>query len=88
MVRRRELDPLLREEVISECSKFGEVTECVVHLNPDHRCDEEEEVVIYVQFRFGVDCEKAVLGMDGRFFGGRKIKCYFFDENLFLKRVF
>ncbi|MES1920392.1 hypothetical protein MHBO_002068 [Bonamia ostreae] len=88
MASRNQMDSFLKEETMMECAKFGKVVECVVYVNPDHFCSVEEEVTIYVQFQFDVDCERAVLAMDGRFFGGRKLRCYFFDLNRFLRRDF
>ncbi|KAF4145290.1 RNA recognition motif-containing protein [Phytophthora infestans] len=83
MVGPGEVDDELQEEVKEECSeKYGPVTRCVIY-EVTGRVSPEEAVRIFVQFRDTEDATKALMGLHGRFFGGRKVKAEYFDEAKF-----
>ncbi|KAJ5883717.1 Splicing factor U2AF-associated protein 2 [Penicillium subrubescens] len=59
----------IKEDVRTECSKIGEVTNVVLY-------DLEPEGVVTVKFAQPDDAQACVTRMDGRFFGGTQIKAY------------
>ncbi|KAJ3654322.1 hypothetical protein Zmor_013517 [Zophobas morio] len=82
MVGPGEVDDDLEPEVKDECnSKYGEVTSVIIHEtqleNP------EEAVRIFVEFRRIESAIKAVVDLNGRFFGGRQVKASFYDTDKF-----
>ncbi|KAG6966048.1 hypothetical protein JG688_00006958, partial [Phytophthora aleatoria] len=80
MVGPGEVDDELQEEVKGECSeKYGPVTKCMIY-EVTGRVSPEEAVRIFVQFRNAGDATK---GLNGRFFGGRKVKAVYYDEGKF-----
>lgn len=76
MVGRGEVDGDLATETIQECSRYGDVENCVVFQNPIENCPEDEAVIIYVKFQFEVDCEKgeSLLVHVARSCSGRKVE--------------
>lgn len=84
MVGRGEVDEDLQPEVIEECSKYGEVLKCLIYELPEGAPD-EESVRIFVQFSKVDSAIKAVIDLNGRFFGGRIVKGSFFSEDRFGK---
>lgn len=82
-----DVDDDLAEEVQDECTKkYGAVQQCFVYecaavlgLPP------EEAVRTFVMFGDATAAESARASLDGRFFGGRKIRASFYDESKFLR---
>ncbi|MCL7047469.1 hypothetical protein MKW94_007542 [Papaver nudicaule] len=85
MVGPGEVDDELEEEVASECAKYGTVTRVLIFeiTEPDFPVD--EAVRIFVQFERSEETTKALVDLDGRFFGGRVVRGTFFDEEKFGK---
>jgi splicing factor 45 len=82
-----EVDDDLAEEVQQECTeKYGAVQQCFVfECAGALRLPPEEAVRTFVMFEDVKAAESAKLGLDGRFFGGRKVRASFFDETKFLR---
>lgn len=86
-------------EVGDECTKYGPVSRCVVREASGESLLVEKETGIsrvsvipdcervrtFVQFERLDAAIRAFVDMEGRFFGGRQIKCTFFDEERFEK---
>lgn len=85
MVGPGEVDDELEDEVASECSKYGTVTRVLIFeiTEPDFPTD--EAVRIFVQFERSEQTTKALIDLDGRFFGGRVVHASFYDEDRFSK---
>ncbi|KDO17803.1 hypothetical protein SPRG_16790 [Saprolegnia parasitica CBS 223.65] len=80
MVGPGEVDDDLEGEVKEECqSKYGPVVKCIVYEVttgvPAH-----EAVRIFVEFLNESDAAKALAGLHGRFFGGRKLQVSHFEK--------
>ncbi|XP_054168759.1 splicing factor 45-like [Oppia nitens] len=84
MVGGGEVDELLEEETKEECGKYGEVISCVIFEMPVGVA-EDEAVRIFVEFRRVESAIKAVVDLNGRYFGGRVVKANFFDVEKFKK---
>ncbi|XP_044268303.1 splicing factor 45 [Tribolium madens] len=82
MVGPGEVDDDLEPEVKDECNtKYGEVTSVIIH---ETQADNPEEAVrIFVEFRRIESAIKAVVDLNGRFFGGRQVKASFYDTEKF-----
>jgi len=76
----QESDPELEAETKEECSKYGQVLDCVVHVS--------QSVLIFVEFARTESAIKAVVDLNCRFFGGRAVRALFYDQKLFKSRVF
>lgn len=86
MVAPEDIDDMLVQETSDECRKYGAVKQCVVHKL--RGVPEEESVRIFVAFH-NLDCAKnAHRDLKGRFFGGRKVRASFYEQNKFDARDF
>ncbi|EFA03164.1 splicing factor 45 [Tribolium castaneum] len=82
MVGPGEVDDDLEPEVKDECNtKYGEVTSVIIHETQAE--NPEEAVRIFVEFRRIESAIKAVVDLNGRFFGGRQVKASFYDTEKF-----
>lgn len=82
MVGPGEVDDDLEPEVKDECNtKYGEVGSVIIHEVPDQAPD--EAVRIFVEFKRIESAIKAVVDLNGRFFGGRQVKASFYDTEKF-----
>ena len=62
----------LEGDIASECGKCGQIEKITVFSkNP--------RGVVIVKFSTSYASQECVKLMDGRFFGGKKIRCYFWD---------
>lgn len=78
MVGGGDVDNELEGEVKDECNtKYGEVVSVVI--NEISNVAPEEAVRIFVEFKRIESAIKAVVDLNGRFFGGRQVKAGFFD---------
>ena len=83
MVGVGEVDEDLIEEIGKECrGKYGEVERVRVVENGNREV-EEERVRVFVLFTSELSALRGVNGLDGRLFGGRKIKARFYDADKF-----
>lgn len=85
MVGPGEVDDELEDEVGSECAKYGIVTRVLIFEITEPNFPSDEAVRIFVQFERAEETTKAVVDLEGRFFGGRVVKATFYDEDKFNK---
>lgn len=78
MVGPGEVDEDLEPEVKDECNtKYGDVIKVVIYEIPNNPAD--EAVRIFVEFKRMESAIKAVVDLNGRFFGGRQVKAGFYS---------
>ncbi|XP_011302263.1 splicing factor 45 [Fopius arisanus] len=79
MVGPGEVDEDLEPEVKDECNtKYGDVARVVIQEVPDVQA--EEAVRIFVEFKRIESAIKAVVDLNGRFFGGRQVRAGFYSS--------
>ena len=78
-----EVDDELEDEVASECAKYGTVTNVIIFEVTEAEFPVTEAVRIFVQFERSEQATKALVDLDGRFFGGRVVRAGFYDEDRF-----
>ncbi|RLN11212.1 splicing factor 45 [Panicum miliaceum] len=83
MVGPGEVDDELEDEVASECAKYGTVTRVLIFEITQTDFPAEEAVRIFIQFERAEEATKAMIDLQGRFFGGRVVQASFFDEERF-----
>lgn len=82
MVGPGEVDEELEPEVKDECNtKYGDVIKVLINEIPN--VVPEEAVRIFVEFKRIESAIKAVVDLNGRFFGGRTVKAGFYDVEKF-----
>eukprot|EP00795_Rhopilema_esculentum_P002001 gene2001-17556_t len=82
MVGPGEVDDELQPEVEEECqTKYGEVAKVIIFEMPG--VPEEEAVRIFVEFRRNESAVKALIDLNGRFFGGRQVSAKFYNLDKF-----
>ncbi|PKA62174.1 DNA-damage-repair/toleration protein DRT111, chloroplastic [Apostasia shenzhenica] len=80
-----EVDDELEDEVASECAKYGTVTRVLIFEITEPNFPPDEAVRIFVQFERSEETTKALIDLDGRYFGGRVVHGSFYDEERFGK---
>lgn len=80
-----EVDDELEDEVGSECGKYGIVTRVLIFEITEANFPVHEAVRIFVQFSRPEETTKALVDLDGRYFGGRTVRATFYDEEKFSK---
>ncbi|PIN07330.1 mRNA splicing factor [Handroanthus impetiginosus] len=83
MVGPGEVDDDLEGEVAEECAKFGTVTRVLIFEITEANFPHDEAVRIFVQFERAEQATKALIELEGRFFGGRVVHASFYDEDRF-----
>ncbi|GFQ08234.1 DNA-damage-repair/toleration protein drt111 chloroplastic [Phtheirospermum japonicum] len=83
MVGPGEVDDDLEGEVAEECSKFGTVTRVLIFEITEPNFPHDEAVRIFIQFERAEHATKALIELEGRFFGGRIVRACFYDEERF-----
>lgn len=82
MVGPGDVDDDLEPEVKDECNgKYGDVSSVIIHELPE--APPEEAVRIFVEFKRIESAIKAVVDLNGRFFGGRQVKAGFYSYEKF-----
>jgi len=85
MVGPGDVDSELEPEVKDECNtKYGEVASVVINEVPNVVA--EEAVRIFVEFKRIESAIKAVVDLNGRFFGGRQVRAGFFGFDKYKSR--
>lgn len=77
------MDDELEDEVASECAKYGTVTRVLIFEITEPNFPVDEAVRIFVQFERPEETTKALVDLDGRYFGGRVVCASFYDEERF-----
>ncbi|KAG6554587.1 hypothetical protein Mapa_003605 [Marchantia paleacea] len=85
MVGPGEVDGELEDEVASECTKYGTVTRVLIFEITEPDFPVTEAVRIFVQFERAEQATKALVDLDGRFFGGRVVRASFYDVERFAR---
>lgn len=80
-----EVDDELEDEVGGECGKYGTVTRVLIFEITEPNFPVHEAVRIFVQFSRPEETTKALVDLDGRYFGGRTVRATFYDEEKFSK---
>lgn len=83
MVGAGEVDADLEEETGEEAGKYGKLRKCVIKEIPG--VTDDLAVRIYLEYERIEDATKALVDMNGRYFGGRVVKARFFDEEQYAK---
>lgn len=84
MVGAGDVDDELESEVKDECnSKYGDVVSVIIFEMKN--ATPEEAVRIFVEFKRIESAIKAVVDLNGRFFGGRQVKAGFYAFEKFHK---
>ncbi|CAM0913496.1 unnamed protein product [Alopecurus aequalis] len=83
MIGPGEVDDELEDEVASECAKYGTVQRVLIFEITQANFPANEAVRIFVLFERTEESTKAVVDLEGRFFGGRVVRATFFDEERF-----
>ncbi|XP_071486183.1 splicing factor 45-like [Diadema antillarum] len=83
MVGPGEVDDDLQPETAEECSKYGDVVKVLIYEDPLK--PPTEAVRIFVEFTRMEAAVKAVVDLNGRFFGGRVVNASFYDPDKFQK---
>uniref|UniRef100_A0A4W4ETP0 Splicing factor 45 n=1 Tax=Electrophorus electricus TaxID=8005 RepID=A0A4W4ETP0_ELEEL len=81
MVGRGEVDEDLEAETKEECEKYGKVIKCVIFEISD--VADDEAVRIFLEFERVESAIKAVVDLNGRYFGGRVVKACFYNLDKF-----
>ncbi|KAL6459845.1 hypothetical protein MHYP_G00316040 [Metynnis hypsauchen] len=81
MVGRGEVDEDLEAETKEECEKYGKVVKCVIFEISD--VPDDEAVRIFLEFERVESAIKAVVDLNGRYFGGRVVKACFYNLDKF-----
>ncbi|XP_023210343.1 splicing factor 45-like isoform X2 [Centruroides sculpturatus] len=83
MVGPGEVDDELEPETKEECGKYGEVVKCLIFEIAASDIPEEEAVRIFIEFKRLESAIKAVVDLNGRYFGGRIVRAGFYDQDRF-----
>ncbi|XP_035258444.1 splicing factor 45-like isoform X1 [Anguilla anguilla] len=81
MVGRGEVDEDLEAETKEECEKYGRVIKCVIFEISG--VTDDEAVRIFLEFERVESAIKAVVDLNGRYFGGRVVKACFYNQDKF-----
>jgi len=82
MVGPGEVDDDLEPEIQEECNtKYGDVQKVVIFEIPN--AEPEKAVRIFTEFKRVESAIKAVVDLNGRFFGGREVQASFYDVEKF-----
>uniref|UniRef100_A0A670YZL0 Splicing factor 45 n=1 Tax=Pseudonaja textilis TaxID=8673 RepID=A0A670YZL0_PSETE len=81
MVGAGEVDEDLEGETKEECEKYGKVGKCVIFEIPG--APDDEAVRIFLEFERVESAIKAVVDLNGRYFGGRVVKACFYNLDKF-----
>merc|ERR1712185_312902 len=76
-----EVDEDLQEETADEAGKYGKVVKCVI--KEIKGLPDDQAVRIFLEYERVEDATKALVDMNGRYFGGRVVKARFFDPTRF-----
>uniref|UniRef100_A0A4X2LL33 Splicing factor 45 n=1 Tax=Vombatus ursinus TaxID=29139 RepID=A0A4X2LL33_VOMUR len=81
MVGAREIDEDLEDETKEECEKYGKVGKCV--FCESSGAPDDEAVQIFLESERAESTIKAVVDLNGRYFGERVVKACFYNLDKF-----
>ena len=70
-------------QVGGECYKYGTVTRVLIFEVTEPGFPADQAVRIFIEFDRPESATKALVDLEGRFFGGRTVRATFFDEGKF-----
>lgn len=76
-----EVDEDLEGETAEEAGKYGKLVRCAI--KEIQGVPDDQAVRIFLQYERVEDATKALVDMNGRYFGGRVVKARFYDEQRF-----
>ncbi|KAK6174281.1 hypothetical protein SNE40_017591 [Patella caerulea] len=84
MVGPEDLDDELETEVTDECGKFGIVNRVIIYQEKQSEEDDAEIIVkIFVEFTQQEEVERGIAALNGRFFGGRRVRAEKYDMDMY-----
>ncbi|KAL0966709.1 hypothetical protein UPYG_G00299070 [Umbra pygmaea] len=84
MVGPEDIDDDLEGEVTEECGKFGAVNRVIIYQEKQGEEEDAEIIVkIFVEFSMATEMNKAILALNNRWFGGRKVIAEVYDQERF-----
>ena len=72
-------------QVGNECSKYGSVQRVIIFEVTEPGYPAEQAVRIFIEFDRPEAATKALVDLEGRFFGGRTVRATFYDEQKFAR---
>jgi len=89
MVGPEDVDEDLQSEIEEECNKYGKVENVIIYQErQSEEADAEIYVKIFVEFVLADQVKKAKNALDGRFFGGRTVTAFVYDQELYDQQDF
>jgi len=89
MVGPDDVDEDLQAEIEEECNKYGKVENVIIYQERQSEdADAEIHVKIFVEFVLPDQVKKAKNALDGRFFGGRTVTAFVYDQELYDQQDF
>lgn len=89
MVGPDDVDEELQAEIEEECNKYGKVENVIIYQErQSEEADAEIHVKIFVEFVLPEQVKKAKGALDGRFFGGRTVTAFVYDQELYDQQDF
>lgn len=77
------------DDIIIECIKFGELNEIVIERKNDNEInDENNDVRVFLKYSTISGAKNCYYNVNDRLFGEKKIKCYYYDKELFDKKEY
>ena len=76
-------DMLNAIQVGNECSKYGAVQRVIIFEVTEPGYPSDQAVRIFIEFDRPESATKALVDLEGRFFGGRTVRATFYDESKF-----
>lgn len=73
----------LIHDIRSECNKFGIIHHIFPHTTPSSQPKRDKEVRVFVQFTGPAASWKAVRALEGRWFQGRQVQAFYYDQEAF-----
>lgn len=83
MVGPGEVDNDLQGEIEEECTKYGPVDRTAIYVIKEAGVDPKEAVRIFAKFQRQESAMKALVDLNGRFFGGRHVAASFYPVDKF-----
>ena len=73
----------MEDEIGEECSKYGQISKILIFEVTEPGFPPDQAVRIFVEFERMESATKALIDLEGRYFGGRRVSAVFFSEQKF-----